>query len=149
MGFLNRLKTPKATVSIAMDKNEFTANEPMTGRFQVTSSEEFDIDEIRMEIWVNEFTRATGSVDLGGNQKKTVTLQQNNKLHDGKVAVAGRMHIPEGFNKEFPFTINLPPGVPPSYRGRNATNTWKMKGVIAVKGRPDVTSHDTEVQVNS
>ena len=148
MGFLKRFKAPKATISITMDKGEFSLREPMTGKVQVSSSEEFDADEIRMELWVTEFTSATGSVDMGGNRKKTVTLQQNNKLHDGKVAIAGRMHITEGFSKDFPFSINLPPGVPPSYRGRNATNTWKMKGVIAVKGRPDITSHDMEVQVN-
>ncbi len=149
MGFLNRFKAPKTTLAISMDKNEFSLREPLTGKFQVTSSEEFDADEIRVEIWVDEFTRATGSVDIGGNRKKTVTLQQNNKLHNGKVAVSGRMHITEGFSKDFPFSINLPPGVPPSYSGRNATNTWKMKGVVAVKGRPDVTSHDTEIKVNS
>lgn len=148
MGFLNRFKAPKATVSITMGKSEYSLREPLAGTFHVSASEEFDADEVRVELWVNEFTRATGSVELGEKRKKTVTLQQNNKLHDGKVAVAGRMHITNGFSKDFPFSINLPPGVPPSYRGTNATNTWKMKGVIAVKGRPDITSHDMEIQVN-
>lgn len=149
MGFLNRFKTPKATVSISMEKNEQSLREPLTGTFNVSASEEFDADEIRVEIWVDEFTRATGSVKLGENRKKNVTLQQNNRVHNGKVTVSGRMHITNGFNKDFPFSINLPPGVPPSYRGRNATNTWKMKGVVAVKGRPDVTSHDMEIQVSA
>lgn len=149
MGFLNRLKTPKATISITMEKNENSLMEPLAGTFNVSSTEEFDADEIRVELWVSEFTRATGKVDLGGGNRKTVTLQQDNKLHNGKVAVAGRMRITEGFNKDFPFSINLPPGVPPSYRGRNATTTWRMKGVVAVKGRPDITSHDMEIQVNS
>ncbi len=146
MGFLDRLKTPKATISISMDKNEFNMREPMTGAFNVSASEGFDVDEIRMEMWVDEFTRASGNVRVGSSTEH-VTVEQTNKLHSGKVAISGRMQITDGFNKDFPFSINLPPGVPPSYRGRNATNTWKMKGVIAVKGRPDITSHDMEVQV--
>lgn len=147
MGFLDRLKTPKATISISLAKAELNTREPMTGTFNVSTSEEFDIDEIRTEIWVDEFTRATGNVKVGDSSGR-VTVEETNRLHDGKVAIAGRMHVTNGFSKDFPFSINLPPGVPPSYRGRNATNTWRMKGVVAVKGRPDITSHDMEVQVN-
>jgi hypothetical protein len=77
-----------------------------------------------------------------------VTAEESAALHNGKIIVAGRMHITEGFNQEFPFSTPLPSGVPPTYRGRNARNTWRMKGVIAVKGRPDVTGHIMEVEIN-
>ena len=146
MGILDRMKKPKATITISMDKNEFSKMEPMTGSFNVSASDEFDVDEMRVEIWVDEFTRATGNVRVGGSSARA-TIEETNKIHNGKVAIAGRTHVTNGYNKDFPFSINLPPGVPPSYRGRNATNTWKMKGVIAVKGRPDITSHDMEVRV--
>ena len=150
MGFLKRFKAPKATISVTLDKQAFNCNEPMTGTLSVSSSEEFDADELRIELWVTEETRATGSVTIRtkeGSETKTVTVKQSAKLHEGKNTVAGRMHITEGFNKQFPFSIPLPPGVPPTYRGRNATNTWKLKGVIAVKGRPDFTGHIMEVSI--
>ena len=98
-------------------------------------------------MWVIEWTKATEKKG-SGSEARTVTAEQNATLHEGKISVAGRMHITEGFNQQFPFSIPLPSGVPPTYRGHNARNTWRMKGVIVVKGRPDVTGHDMEVQIN-
>lgn len=155
MGFFKRFKAPKATVSVTLDKQAFNRNEPMTGTLSVSSSEEFDADELRIELWVTEETKATGGVTIHIREEsetrtvtETVTVKQSASLHEGKNTVAGRMHITEGFNQQFPFNIPLPPGVPPTYRGRNATNTWRLKGVIAVKGRPDVTGHIMEVSIN-
>jgi len=147
MGFLDRFKAPKATISVTLDKQAFNLNEPMTGKLSVSSSEEFDADELRIEMWVIEWTKATEKKG-SGNEARNVTAEQNAELHKGKISVTGRKHITEGFNEEFPFTIPLPSGVPPTYRGQNAKNTWRMKGVIAVKGRPDVTGHVIEVQIN-
>jgi len=147
MGLFGKFKAPKATASVILDKSEYSLREPLTGKINVSAAEGFDIDEIRLEIWVNEFTRASESMDIGGT-RRTVTAQQDNRIHSGKVTVAGRMLATSGFNQDFPFSINLPPGIPPTYRGRNANNTWKMKGVVAVKGRPDITGHEIELQVN-
>jgi hypothetical protein len=146
MGFFGKFKAPKATVSVTMDKTEYSLREPLTGKINVSTAEDFDIDEVRLEIWVNEFTRASESQNVGGTTR-TVTAQQDNTLHRGKITVAGRMHASNGFTQDFPFSTSLPGGIPPTYRGRNANNTWKMKGVVAVKGRPDVTGHDIEIQV--
>jgi hypothetical protein len=147
MGFFGKFKAPKATVSVTLDKAEYPLREPLTGKINVSAAEDFDIDEVRLEIWVNEFTRASESMDMGGT-RRTVTAQQDNMIHKGKTTVAGRMHAPSGFNQDFLFSINLPPGIPPTYRGRNANNSWKMKGVVAIKGRPDITGHDMEIQIN-
>lgn len=147
MGLLGRFKAPKGTVSVALDKGEYSLREPLTGKINVSTTEDFDIDEVRLEVWVDEFTRASQSQNVGGTTR-TVTAEQNNAIHKGKTTVAGRMHASNGFNQDFPFSINLPSGVPPTYRGHNANNSWKIKGVLAVKGRPDVTGHEMEIQVN-
>ena len=152
MGIFKRFKAPKATISVALDKQVFSLNESMTGTLSVSSSEEFDADELRIELWVTEETTATGSVTIRTGAEdgiQTVTVKQEANLHDGKITVAGRMKFTEGFNQQFPFSIPVPSGVPPTYRGRNASNTWRMKGVIAVKGRPDVTGHVMEVEIGS
>jgi len=151
MGLFKRFKAPKATVSVTLDKPEYGHSEPITGTFDVSSSEEFDADELRIELWVTEETTARGSVTIdtrAGRETKIVTVRESANIHKEKITVAGRTKITEGFNQQFPFSISIPSGVPPTYHGRNATNTWRMKGVIAVKGRPDVTSHDIEVQIN-
>jgi len=132
---------------VTLDKNEYSLRESLTGRLNVTAAEDFDIDEIRLEIEVIEWTKATQNINIGGTTK-SVTAEQNSKVHDGKVTLQGRMHLNGGFNKDFPFSMNMPTGVPPTYRGRNARNTWKIKGVIAVKGRLDITGHPMELQVN-
>jgi hypothetical protein len=147
MGFLGKFKAPKSTVSVTLDKGEYSLREPLTGKINVSAAEDFDVDEVRLEIWVNEFTRASQSQNIGGTTR-TVTAEQENTIHKGKTTVAGRMHAANGFSQDFPFSINLPPGIPPSYRGRNANNSWKIKGVVAVKGRPDVTGHDMEIQIS-
>jgi hypothetical protein len=147
MGFLGKFKAPKGTVSVTLDKGEYSLKEPLTGKINVSAAEDFDIDEVRLEIWVNEFTKASQTQNINGTTR-TVKAEQENTIHKGKTTVAGRMHASNGFSQDFPFSINLPPGVPPSYRGRNANNSWKMKGVVAVKGRPDVTGHDMEIQIN-
>jgi hypothetical protein len=147
MGFLGKFKAPKGTVSVTLDKSEYSLREPLTGKINVSAAEDFDVDEVRLEIWVNEFTRASQSQNINGTTRN-VTAEQENTIHKGKTTVAGRMHATNGFSQDFPFSINLPPGIPPSYRGRNANNSWKMKGVVAVKGRPDVTGHNMEIQIN-
>lgn len=147
MGLFGKFKAPKGTVSVTLDKGEYSLREPLTGKINVSAAEEFDIDEIRLELWVNEFTRASQSMDIGGS-RRNVTAEQDNTIHKGKITIAGRMHASSGLNQDFPFSMNLPTGIPQTYRGRNATTTWRMKGVLAVKGRPDVTSHDMEIQIN-
>jgi len=148
MSFLmKKLQAPKGTISVTLDKSECCLREPLTGKVNVTAAEDFDVDEIRLELEATEWTQATQSMNIGGTTK-SVTAKQETKLHDGKVTLQGRMHLTSGFNQDFPFSVNLPPGVPPTYRGRNARNTWKIKGVMAVKGRPDITGHEMELQVN-
>jgi len=148
MGFLDRLKSPKATIVVQLDKDTFSLREPLTGRANISSSEEFDSNETRIELWVTEWTKATETITPTGQQQPvSVTAQQTTTLHSSKNPFVGAQHFTAGFNNTVPFTIRLPSGVPPSYRGQNARTTWTLKGVIAVKGRPDVTGYNTEVTV--
>jgi hypothetical protein len=146
MGFLSKLKAPKATIAVLLDKGTFSLREPLQGKIDISSSEEFDADELRIEIWVNEWTKATEQKTVG-QQKVPVTAEQHSALHQGKLTVAGGRHFTSGFSESIPFSLSLPQSVPPTYRSQNARNTWMMKGVIGVKGRPDVTSHDMEVVI--
>lgn len=153
MSFLRkRVQAPKATISVTLDKAAYNLREPITGMLDVSSSEEVEVDELRIELWVTEWTTAReqkgGGGRFGGGGGQTVQATQNATLHKGKVTISGRMKMTEDFNQQFPFSMPLPPGIPPTYRGRNANNTWKLKGVIAVKGRPDVVGHEMEVLVN-
>ncbi len=150
MGFLKgltqHLQAPKATVAVLLDKPIVSIREPLTGKIQVTSYEEFDIDEIRLEIKVHEFTRATQKHNLNGIERE-ITSEMQNPHHNEKVTLQTGMHVTNGFRQEYPFSVNLPAGMPPTYRGVNATNSWFVKSVAAVHGRPDIVGHDNELQV--
>jgi len=146
MGFLDRLKKPKGTITVMFDKEYQSLREGLTGTLNVSASEEFESEEIRLEVWVNEWTQATEQKKQG-EQTITVTAKQTKQLHSGKYAVHGRLDFTDGFTQDVPFQVHLPPGIPPTYQSQNARNTWMLKGVIAVKGRPDITSHDMEIKV--
>jgi len=150
MGFLHKLaarvEAPKATVAVLLDKPIVSVRDPLTGKIQVTSYEEFDIDEIRLEIKVHEWTRATQRQNLGGIERD-ITSEMQNPHHNSEVTLQTGMHVTNGFRQEYPFSVNLPAGLPPTYRGINATNAWYVKSVAAVRGRPDIVGHETEVQV--
>ena len=146
MGFFSRLKAPKANIAVLLDKGSFSLNEPLQGRLEISSSEEFDADELRIEVRVNEWTKATQQKTVG-QQQVPVTAEQNSVLHQGKLTVTGGRHFTSGTSENIPFSLSLPSTVPPTYRSQNARNTWVMKGVIGVKGRPDVTSHEMEVVI--
>lgn len=146
MGFFSKLKSPKANIAVLFDKGTFSLNEPLQGRLEISSSEEFDADELRIEVRVNEWTKATQQKTVG-QQQVPVTAEQNSVLHQGRLTVAGGRHFTDGFSESIPFSLSLPSTVPPTYRSQNARNTWMMKGVIGVKGRPDVTTHEMEVVI--
>ena len=148
MGFFDRLKEPKANIRIQLDNQYLSLREPMTGKIYLSSSEEFEADEIRIELWVTERVQATEQ-QKAGERTITVTARESNNLHRSNISVAGYTQFNDGFNDEFPFSAHLPANVPPTYRSRNVQTTWMIKGVIGVKGRPDVTTNHMEIQVTN
>jgi hypothetical protein len=146
MGLFGRLKTPKATIAVLFDKGQFSLKEPLQGRLEITASEEFEADELRIEVSVEEWVKATEK-KTQGQQQVPVTAEQRSRLYQGKLTVAGGRQFNEGYSESIPFSLPLPSTVPPTYRSQNARNTWMMKGVIGVKGRPDVTTNEMEVTI--
>ncbi|MFW9934102.1 MAG: hypothetical protein ACFFDU_01050 [Candidatus Thorarchaeota archaeon] len=146
MGFLDRLKTPKGTINVIFDKEYQSLREGFSGALQVSASEEFNAEELRLEIHVTEWTQATEQRKQG-DQTITVTAKQTKVLHQGKHAVYGQIQFTNGFSQQIPFNVHLPPGIPPTYQSQNVRTTWLVKGVIEVSGRPDITSHETEIKV--
>lgn len=88
MSFLGKLKAPNATIAVLLDKGTSSLKEPLQGKLDVSSSEEFDATELRIEIWVNEWTKATEQKKVG-QQTVPVTAEQKSVLHQSKNTVAG------------------------------------------------------------
>ncbi len=125
MGFFKRFKKPKASVSLAIPKSTAGLGEDLKGAITVSCEEEFDATEVRAELRCIEKRRRERWVY---NERRRRNVRQvywdNATLHSSDPKASGRVHIVPGFKKTFP-----------------------IKGVVAIDGRPDVTSDTIELQV--
>jgi hypothetical protein len=152
--FTDRLTKPKATVSLKLDKYSFTPGEKLEGTLPVSSEEEVDATEIRAELrceekrkeWVH--TTETITHSDGSHETRPVTRQEwkTSTLFSENPRGSGSIHLSAGYRGEFPFSTTLAGGEP-SYSSGDRSVNWTIKGVIGVKGRPDVTSPTSGIQV--
>jgi hypothetical protein len=151
VGFLKKLTgrftKPNATVSLTILKSTFELGEDLKGAFVVSSEEEFDATEVRAELrCVEKKKREKMEYDDEGRKVHRVYWDQAT-LHSADPRASGKLHLASGFNKTFPFSVNIPAGGRESYDSVDGGVTWSIKGVIAIDGRPDVTSETVEIQV--
>ena len=57
------------------------------------------------------------------------------------------MHLANGETRDFTVSVNIPAGGRATVQGMDRSITWSIKGVVAVDGRPDVTSKVASLQV--
>jgi len=151
-------KAPKASVTININKDSFTLGETITGELTVTSQEEFNAEEIRVELVGFERLRPGGEAIPGASETAETRLYSSQTTHTQSGTVreyimyreqsklSAKLGIPNGFNQQFPFNITVPAGLGPTYQGlrrdgQRLERTWIIKGVVSVGGRPDVDSN--------
>ena len=148
LGFLERFKKPKGTISLKISTNHAELGENLEGVITVVSREEFDATGIRAELRCIEKRRKERLVynkRLRRNIRQVYWDQAT--LHSSDPKASGQLHIVPGFKKEFPIVLNIPIAGRESYDGIDANVTWFVKGVVAVDDRPDITGKTLEVQV--
>ncbi|MDH5451186.1 MAG: hypothetical protein OEX77_09900 [Candidatus Bathyarchaeota archaeon] len=152
MSFFKKLKgrftTPEASVSLTTPKNTFELGEDLKGAIVVSSQEEFDATEVRAELrCVEKKKREKREYDERRRRKVRRVYWDTATLHSVDPRASGAMHLTRGFNKTFPFSVNIPAGGRESFDSVDGGVTWSIKGVVAIDGRPDVTSETVELQV--
>jgi len=152
MDFFRKLKQmitrPKARVSLKLGKNTYMLGEDLKGSLNVTSEEEFDATELRVELRCVERKRKQKyEWDEEKRREELKEYWETATLHSADVKVSEGLHLTPGYRKKFSFSANIPAGGRTSYDSIDGSVTWSVKGVLAVKGRPDVTSETLEVQV--
>jgi hypothetical protein len=146
--FKDKLTPPKARISLQLNKSSFGLGEDTEGTLAVTSDEEFDAKEIRCEIQcVEDAKRVKYVFDSTVNREVLKEAKESSTLYSGKPVASGPVHLTSGFSQTFPCKINIPAGGRPTFKSIDSTVTWTIRGVIAVDGRPNVTSLITEIQV--
>jgi len=152
MSIFRRLKEkvtpPKARISLRLDKDSTALGEDIEGALTITSEEEFDAVEIRCEIECTEEAQKTKrKYDEKLGREIEEEVQETATLYSAKPTISGPLKITKGYSAAFPLAVNIPAGGRPTYKAIDRKVTWSIKGVIAVDGRPDVTTATTEIQV--
>lgn len=167
-GLLKRRSKPDATVSITLSRHTVSLGNELTGTILAASEEEFDADEVRVEI--SGFAPNAIPPSFGGEY----STSSDKILWSICERVSSPLHLEPGFQKEIPFKVLIPArpcfmkyGMPrsvgwfsrlldkipfsrethkdpESWLQKNpewrSKIQWKAKAVVAVRGRRDVAS---------
>jgi len=148
MGLFKRFTKPKTTVSLTIPKSTFELGEDLKGAITVSSEEEFDATEVRAELrCIEKKKKERWEYDEHLQRNVQRVYWDQATLHSADPKASGPVHLVPGFQKTFPIGVNIPAGGRESFAGVDAGVTWSIKGVVAIKGRPDVTSEVIELQV--
>ena len=128
MGFFKKFSAPKAKIELKLDEVSYEHTDKLTGRIAVDPEEEISVDEFRLEF--------------GGNQKIKwkkgfSSFSSSSSLETKKIPVAGPTKLQKGQHFEQPFQIDIPLYSKPD---PFTELEIKVKGVVAAKGRPDLTN---------
>lgn len=144
----NRLTAPKANISLKLNKTSFTLGENVEGTLTISSSEDIQATEIRCEIECVEETKRMQQVyDAGLRTYVQKQVNESATLYSGKPTLSGPLKMSNGYTGSFPLSTNIPAGGRPTYKSVDDNIAWFIKSVIAIDGRPDVTSTKTEIVV--
>lgn len=145
---LQEIKKPKATVTLTTPENTLELGEDLKGAIAVSSQDEFDATQVRAELrCVEKVRRERVEYDEERDREVRRVYWDTATLRSSDLKASGELHLIPGFRKTFPVRVNIPAGGRESFDGVDSSVTWTIKGVVAIKGRPDVTSKTMELQV--
>jgi len=152
MGFLkkftNKLTAPEASVHLNLSSFSVSLGENLQGNLNVTSQENFQTTEVRVEIVCTEQARVLKQVyDPALKTSIPKLVDETAIIYNMKPSLAGSTYFSNGDNRNFPINVNIPAGAPPTSLNLDRRVTWTIKGVLAVDGRPDRSSQIIEIQV--
>jgi len=165
---------PNATISINIGKDNFVLGETIKGSVLVTSEEEFEAKEIRVELQCIAEQKigeketheteedevvdprvgaalAVGALAAIAYKKIKGTGTIGIPMYKGQTKVSEKLKITKGYSQQFPFQITIQPNVRTIlYLSRPGPGReWTLKGVITIEGRPNVeTKRDIKVSLD-
>jgi hypothetical protein len=152
MGFFkklhNKVTAPDANVELKLDKCSVVLGENLEGSLALCAKENFDSTEVRCEIQcVEEAKIIRYEYDAAARRSLPREVTESAVLFATKPVLNGATHLTNGETRNFPIKIGIPAGSRPTYQAVDRRVTWTIKGVVAVDGRPDATTHTAQIQV--
>lgn len=136
MSFFKHFIPLKAKVWVTLDKPQFAEGEQVTGKVSATAEDYIQAQEVRIEARVFQNYEEMVWVTLPNNQRVQQREHRQDTLFSHDARVSGPSDFGKGPQRDFPFQVGMP-----TFRPTRAGGTiqYSVKGVVAVKGRPDVT----------
>ncbi|MDI9619299.1 MAG: hypothetical protein QFX33_00540 [Candidatus Nezhaarchaeota archaeon] len=152
MSFLRKLAEkvtpPKVNLALNLKKDVYFLGENLEGELVVSSNDDFNADEVRCEFQCVEAARVQRRFYDSTSKREVVRdVWETATLYSARPSLSGPVHMSRGFTQSYPFSIGIPITMKPTYKGVDRRVTWTIKGVVAVKNRPDATTKALEVQV--
>lgn len=135
MSFFKRLIPLKAQMALDLQAPSVPEGTPLKGTASLTPEEEFQVENVRMELRVWEKYSEDQWV-REGNQDVRRTVEKRDTRYSQNVTIAQPFTTARGARTEYPFEVTMPRYV--SSRNNGAI-IYSLKAVANVKGRPDVT----------
>jgi hypothetical protein len=141
--FENHLVAPKADINLQLSSAYVALGESLEGTLTVTPHEPIDAAEVRSEILCVE-TAQVWRTEYDAVAKREVNRQvtETRVLYSVKPACNPAIQLAAGTTKNFKISAGIPAGVRPTFQSVGDMVEWKIKGVVAVHGRPDVTTKE-------
>jgi len=146
--FEDHLIAPKADLNLQLSDSYVVLGENLEGTLSVLPHEDIIAEEVRCEVRCLE-TAQVWKTEYDPALKREVNRQvtEQRVLYSAKPACSPAVQLANGTRKEFKYSVNIPAGERPTFQSVTDTVTWQVKGVVAVKGRPDVTTKELLVEV--
>lgn len=156
MPLFKAFKGANASVSIATSKDAFTLGESVEGDLIVSSQEDLTAKEVRLELRGVERTRegegggeteATESLETRFYSPQNEYTQRGNTIeypmHKERRRLTGELRIAPGASQRFPFRIDIPATLGPTFEGTRhdgawLERAWVLEARVVLGGRPDL-----------
>jgi hypothetical protein len=144
----NHLVAPKATVNLILSDQYAVLGDNLEGTLTVTAHETIDAEEIRCELNCTE-TVQVSRTDYDPTLKRPVTRQftENRVLYQANAVCNPATQLVPEVTRSFKFSSVIPAGARPTFMSAIDNVEWQIKGVVAVHGRPDVTTETLQFHV--
>src|SRR5262249_47456433 len=135
MSFFKHFIPLKAKVWVTLDKAQFVEGEQVTGKVSATAEDYIQAQEVRIEARVFQNYEELVWVTLPNNQRVQQMEHKQDTLFSHDARISGPSDFGQGPQRDFPFQVGIPSFKPTRSGG---SIQYTVKGVISVKGRPDV-----------
>jgi len=135
MGFFKKFSAPKAKIELKLNEVAYEYTDKLTGKILLDSQEDISVNEFRIEFGGNEKVKW---------KKGFSSYSSSSPLETNKVSIGGSVNIQKGQHYEQPFQIDIPQY---SRSDPFIELEAKVKGVVAIQGRPDLT-HELKPAIN-